>query len=604
MRAGTLQLRLVARRARWHPDADDGPSLEIDALGEEGRAPQVPAPLIRVRAGTPVHATVRNELDDTLLVFPMCAVACARVDTPTIAPGATRDVRFTPGEPGTYTYYAATRRAGKVAPLNSVQQLGGAIVVDPVAGPVRPDRVFAINTWIVPWKDKPGERLVMTLNGKMWPHTERLRYSVGDSVQWRIVNVSGDAHPMHLHGFYFRITARGDGAHQTRFPADSGPFAVTENVEAGGTFDLLWQPVRAGRWLFHCHKGFHVTGQQHRDLTGVRDSAIDATSGYMVDPPLDSSASPSHASMHDPVAHLERAMGGLVMGIDVGPASGGALGTIRPGPDASPAVAPRKLRLVAQRRAGYYGKDEGMGFVLQNEAKEPARDSIMVPGPPLVLRRGQPVEINVVNHLSSATGVHWHGIELESYFDGVPGWSGSADRPAPLIAPRDSFTVRFTPPRAGTFIYHTHARETRQLGAGLYGAIVVLDSGVAWNDTTDHLLILGQGGENLPGLIVVNGLPAGPESVLRAGVPHRFRVIDITVEDEVDLSLVSDSMPVQWRPMAKDGAELPPSQSRLGPARVHLGPGETFDFEFTPARGEYRLQFLGYSNVLLTLRAR
>ena len=79
-----------------------------------------------------------------------------------------------------------------------------------------------------------------------------------------------------------------------------------------------------------------------------------------------------------------------------------------------------------------------------------------------------------MNELAEPTAVHWHGIELESYFDGVAGFSGDAQRISPLIAPRDSFEARFTPPRAGTFIYHTHVDEERQQPAGLAGPIVVL----------------------------------------------------------------------------------------------------------------------------------
>jgi manganese oxidase len=40
-------------------------------------------------------------------------------------------------------------------------------------------------------------------------------------------------------------------------------------------------------------------------------------------------------------------------------------------------------------------------------------------GPTLVLRRGEPVAITLVNRLSEATSIHWHGMELESYYDGV-----------------------------------------------------------------------------------------------------------------------------------------------------------------------------------------
>jgi FtsP/CotA-like multicopper oxidase with cupredoxin domain len=48
-----------------------------------------------------------------------------------------------------------------------------------------------------------------------------------------------------------------------------------------------------------------------------------------------------------------------------------------------------------------------------------------------------------------ATAIHWHGIELDSYFDGVPGWGGTAGSVTPPIAAGQRFTAKFTPPRAG-----------------------------------------------------------------------------------------------------------------------------------------------------------
>jgi FtsP/CotA-like multicopper oxidase with cupredoxin domain len=81
-----------------------------------------------------------------------------------------------------------------------------------------------------------------------------------------------------------------------------------------------------------------------------------------------------------------------------------------------------------------------MGFVLQNGAA-PRPDSVEIPGPPIVLARGEPVEITVVNNLQDATSIHWHGIELDSYFDGVSGWSGDQRKTAPHVNPGDSFAV-------------------------------------------------------------------------------------------------------------------------------------------------------------------
>ena len=84
--------------------------------------------------------------------------------------------------------------------------------------------------------------------------------------------------------------------------------------------------------------------------------------------------------------------------------------------------------------------------------------------------------LRMVNKTPKDTTIHWHGIELESYSDGVPGWGGDARRipPSPRRAPRRG---AFVPPRAGTFIYHTHANEQLQMGSGLYGALVVVSDG-------------------------------------------------------------------------------------------------------------------------------
>ena len=70
----------------------------------------------------------------------------------------------------------------------------------------------------------------------------------------------------------------------------------------------------------------------------------------------------------------------------------------------------------------------------------------------------------MVNHLCQPTAMHWHGIELDSYYDGVPGWSGTPERRSPMIAPGDSFIARMTPPRSGTFIYHAHNMASNQVG--------------------------------------------------------------------------------------------------------------------------------------------
>jgi hypothetical protein len=118
---------------------------------------------------------------------------------------------------------------------------------------------------------------------------------------------------------------------------------------------------------------------------------------------------------------------------------------------------------------------------------------------------GEPVEITLQNRMAEATAIHWHGMELESYYDGVHGFSGVGPRQTPIIAASERFVVRFTPPRAGSFIYHTHLHDHRQLSSGLYGAMVVVDPGETFDPGTDHTLVLVRSGITSGALAIPDG---------------------------------------------------------------------------------------------------
>ena len=207
---------------------------------------------------------------------------------------------------------------------------------------------------------------------------------------------------------------------------------------------------------------------------------------------------------------------------------------------------------------------------------------------PLVLRRGEPTEVTVVNQSHAGTSVHWHGIELESLSDGVAGWSGADKIVAPMVAPKDSFTARLTMPRAGTFIYHTHLNDVEQLTSGMYGPIIVLEPGEKFDPKTDHVFTLGWDGPDEPLRIMVNGDTAGTAPLyLESGRTHRIRLINIGAAGGFRFALRQDSLPVKWTPRAKDGADLPAKLRTEGPSLRALATGETFDAEWTPAPGEY-----------------
>jgi hypothetical protein len=91
----------------------------------------------------------------------------------------------------------------------------------------------------------------------------------------------------------------------------------------------------------------------------------------------------------------------------------------------------RALRLYADMAPQTSGARPRFAFVLQEGDRAPAADSLVLPGSPLVLTQGEPTRITVVNRLDRPLSVHWHGLELESYYDGVSGWSGTTGHLAP-----------------------------------------------------------------------------------------------------------------------------------------------------------------------------
>ena len=252
----------------------------------------------------------------------------------------------------------------------------------------------------------------------------------------------------------------------------------------------------------------------------------------------------------------------------------------------------RKLRLLAIQDAGYPDSLPSMRFVIE----ENGRRTDAGPGfsPPLNLRKGQPVSITVVNQLTSPTAVHWHGMELESYFDGVAGLSGTASRLAPMITPRDSFVAEFTPPRAGTFIYHSHSDEPRTHRAGLLGAMIIRE-GTSTPTADEAVFFLKASLSRGVNPIDVNG-QANPDTVvLRAGRTTRIRFIALTVNNPAAMVTMTarsdsaqfigvDSMTVPLLLVAKDGAELPVAARRILTGRQLISMGETYDYELAPQR--------------------
>lgn len=564
--AGVLELRLELREARWYPGDETGIHRDVYAFAESGRDPQSSGPLIRVPEGTRIHANIRNFLPAAARLYGLHRHPGDAKDSLLLAAGETREVQFLVGEPGTYLYWAAT--SDKPIDLREPADtlLSGAFIVDP-PGAQPDDRIFVIGIWNKGVSGSPDFEELPTINGKSWPFTERLTHKIGDSTRWRILNPSFSEHAMHLHGFYFTVEGQGDGERYEHFAPDQRHLAVTELINPGHVFEMSWTPSRPGNWLFHCHMVVHI------DAPSPPASSTDP--GSPDRPPHDHLAS----------------MAGLVLGITVEPGAAPAAHATAP----APIVAARKLQLLISDNPGKLP----LYHLELNDPKASAPPAGKSPpttllGPPIVLTRGELSEIEIKNASSNPTAIHWHGIELESYYDGVVGWTGSGQQRTPPIPPGTSFVARMTPPRAGTFIYHTHWHDKAQLLNGLYGPLIVLEPGQTYDSEHDRVFVLSMGRYAPFGLVLlVNGHPQPDPIELQTGQLYRLRFINIC-DDAADLRLrlTAKDAPVQWEAVAKDGADLPPQQRKFVTADMAITVGETYDFEYqspTPGLAELKV---------------
>ncbi|MFI5497971.1 multicopper oxidase family protein [Nocardia asteroides] len=190
------------------------------------------------------------------------------------------------------------------------------------------------------------------------------------------------------------------------------------------------------------------------------------------------------------------------------------------------------------------------------------------PGPAIVARQGDLVEVELVNQdIDAGVTLHWHGYDVPCAEDGAAGVTQDA------VPVGGSHLYRFRADQAGTYWYHTHHASHPGVRRGLYGHLIVTpreipagtrDLTMSVHTFDGHAPLLDGGGDH--------GVPAGTATRLRLintdSGSHRFALTG-----------------TDFRVVAVDGRDLD-RPTPVGRVQLRVPAGGRYDLDFTmPAAG-------------------
>jgi L-ascorbate oxidase len=210
-------------------------------------------------------------------------------------------------------------------------------------------------------------------------------------------------------------------------------------------------------------------------------------------------------------------------------------------------------------------------------------------GPTLRWTEGEDVTINVVNRLDEQTSIHWHGIVLPADQDGVPGISFAG------IAPRTTFTYRFTVRQAGTYWYHSHSGGQEQ--DGLYAPIVIEPRGGERVKADRDYVVLLSDQHALSADAILRKLKQDGDyfNDRRRTLPDLVRALSSAHSTEERQAIVSDRL--MWGDMRMDPTDLADVTGYTFLANGR-GPQDNWTGLFEPGE-KVRLRFINGSAMTL-----
>src|SRR6266446_5123021 len=276
---GVKVFHLIAEEVRDHEFA---PGLKAHCWGYNG---QVHGPTIEAVEGDRVRIYVTNRLPAGTsvhwhgILLPNGMDGVAGLNQKIIQPDETFKYEFTLRQHGTHMYHPHHDEMTQIA-------LGmmGLFIIHPrnPKGP-RPERDFALmlNEWRIdpgtarPMPNEMTDFNIFTFNAKAFPGTAPLVAKLGQRVRIRLANTNPmDHHPIHLHGYQFRITETDGG----QIPESAQQVETTVLTPVGSTRTFDFVADEPGDWAMHCHMTHHTMnqmGHQAPNLIGVDKSGFD-----------------------------------------------------------------------------------------------------------------------------------------------------------------------------------------------------------------------------------------------------------------------------------------------------------------------------------------
>lgn len=152
----------------------------------------------------------------------------------------------------------------------------------------------------------------------------------------------------------------------------------------------------------------------------------------------------------------------------------------------------REYHLTIDKKIVNITGKEVMGMAINNS----------IPGKTLRFTEGEYAKIHVTNNMDVETSVHWHGLLLPNFYDGVPYLN------TPPIAAGESFTYEFALNQSGTYWYHSHTMLQEQVG--VYGSFVIEPKEKTLDYDKDLVIVLSDWTDDKP-MNVLRNLKRGNE---------------------------------------------------------------------------------------------